>query len=116
MRKRRIGTVLAALSIPLAFGAGLAGLVYLKLRQAEKDSALIAAVVRNDVPAALRLLDSGADPNARDRRKALTTGWRDLLMQCLGRAHAPAGPAALQLAMEDPDRPYDDHSSDYTMA
>ncbi len=64
LRPFRITVLIAVLVLPaLAFGGWLSW----QIRQQRLDHALIEAIKKRDTPTAIRLLDQGADPNAKDR-------------------------------------------------
>ncbi len=83
-------------------------LVYPRARHQQLNRDLIAAIKRNDTPAALALLNAGADGNAVDRGDTSISTLqmlRDWFQQLRGNG-APAGtafrPAALALALDGP--------------
>src|SRR6185503_3778503 len=64
---RALATLCLALSLPSVAAT--------RRRAAASVQRLELAVASGDVEAARRLLDAGADPNARDRRGAPVVGW-----------------------------------------
>lgn len=77
-------------------------LTYHQERQDVLDHALIAAIKRDDTPAALSLLGQGADANARDELNQKPTSlWQLLLDTVRGKHVSPAtGPTALLVLLE----------------
>ena len=79
MRRRRLFRLLCISLLVLLVVAGLVVLpVVRELRQEAKNRALIAAVKANDASAVVRLLEAGADANARDLPKDPRPFWRKL--------------------------------------
>ena len=76
MKRFGLKTSLSVLAALLLIGGLVALPVVRELRQEAKDQGLIAAVKQNDANTVVRLLDAGADANAREVMKDTRPFWR----------------------------------------
>ncbi len=106
MKRSRLKPVLIGLAALLLI-AGLAALpVVRELRQERKDQGLIAAVKRDNAPAVVRLLNEGANANARDLPRDTRPFWRVCWDMLRGRHRQSETLArtALLIGVSAPDR------------
>jgi ankyrin repeat protein len=102
MKKRDYGRLLLITLLTLAVMAGgLSWLTWRETRQQRLNRALIAAILHADTPAALSLLDAGADPNTHLEPDSPRSAWQLLLDRVRGRRPPPnASDTALLMVMD----------------